>query len=77
MKEIENSTDYPPGAQYAMLTKDGQKIQAFYKYVEEKYNDGTKEMRLYQKSSLPVWQPSSYTFDQVLTIGFEIVSINR
>lgn len=75
MKQIENSKEYPQGAQYAMLTKDGQKIQGFYKFVEENYNDGSKEMRLYHKSSLPVWQPSCYTFEEILNQGFEIVSI--
>jgi hypothetical protein len=76
MNSIQTSNAFPNGAQYAMLTKDGQKIQGFYKMVEEKYNNGTTRIRLYHKSSLPVWQPSNYTIEQLPALGFEIVSIN-
>ena len=75
MNQIPFSPEFPEGAQYAKLSSDGSFIQGFYKEVEEKYNDGTKAIRLYHKSSLPVWQPSLYTLNGLLEQPFEIVSI--
>lgn len=52
-------SDCPDGASHVLLTPNG-RIQSFYRFLNEEYNDGSTRARLQYFSSFNVWTYSGY-----------------